>query len=65
MTKEDQEAHESGKCVGSPGCEACERFFRKNWARGCCNCDQKPTVGDSELCGPCFFGEAETIGGNW
>lgn len=30
-----------------------------------CQCGASPTVGDSGLCGPCFFGEAATMGGNW
>ena len=42
-----------------------EAEFRKNWAASCSNCDATPTVGDTGLCGPCCFGEAETIGGNW
>lgn len=37
----------------------------KNWDVKCENCDEKPTVGDLGLCGPCCFGEAETLGGNW
>jgi hypothetical protein len=39
--------------------------FRKNYDAKCINCDAKPTVGDTELCGPCCFGEAETANGNW
>ena len=42
-----------------------DKEFRKNWNVKCLNCDQRPTVGDTELCGPCCFGEAETAGGNW
>lgn len=36
-----------------------------NWDVPCQVCDELPTVGDLELCGPCCFGEAETAGGNW
>ncbi len=36
-----------------------------NWNVGCENCGNKPTVGNSKLCGPCFFGEADTADGNW
>lgn len=39
--------------------------LRKNWDKSCENCGEKPTVGKSRLCGPCFFGEADTVGGNW
>jgi hypothetical protein len=42
-----------------------EAAFRKNWTASCSNCEATPTVGDTGLCGPCCFGEAETIGGNW
>lgn len=37
----------------------------KNWRQGCTVCGSKPTVGDVGLCGPCCFGEADTVGGNW
>lgn len=40
-------------------------YAYKNWGSPCCNCGDKPTVGDTGLCGPCCFGEAETVGGNW
>ena len=36
-----------------------------NWNCECKVCGAVPTVGDTGLCGPCCFGEAETIGGNW
>lgn len=39
--------------------------LRKNWATKCDNCQQVPTVGSSGLCGPCFFGEADTANGEW
>ncbi len=38
---------------------------RKNWSYACDNCEGTPTVGDTGLCGPCCWGEAETINGNW
>lgn len=39
--------------------------FAKNYDTPCANCGQKPTVGATELCGPCCFGEAAAAGGNW
>jgi hypothetical protein len=42
-----------------------ERAFEKNWRIACLNCGERPTVGTTELCGPCCFGEAETVHGNW
>lgn len=37
----------------------------KNWDVKCMVCTGVPTVGATELCGPCCFGEADTVGGNW
>lgn len=37
----------------------------KDWETPCINCDSIPTVHPVRLCGPCCFGEADTIGGNW
>lgn len=36
-----------------------------NWEGKCEVCGQSPVVGDLGLCGPCCFGEADTIDGNW
>ena len=36
-----------------------------DWTRNCENCGATPVVGDLNLCGPCCFGEADTMGGNW
>lgn len=37
----------------------------KDWDTECECCAAKPTVHPTGLCGPCCFGEAETINGNW
>lgn len=37
----------------------------KNWEEQCLVCEALPTVHPTQLCGPCCFGEADTIGGNW
>lgn len=37
----------------------------KDHERECTNCGALPTVHPTELCGPCCFGEASTINGNW
>lgn len=39
--------------------------FARDWTRGCEVCGAKPVVNVTGLCGPCTFGEAETINGNW
>ncbi len=36
-----------------------------NWNVPCMNCEDTPTVGQTGLCGPCCFGEADTVNGNW
>lgn len=48
-----------------PDDQELDKQYRKNWKVPCEVCDQKPTVGDTKLCGPCCFGEADTLGGNW
>lgn len=36
-----------------------------DWEGKCSNCDASPIVPATGMCGPCTFGEADTIGGNW
>jgi len=36
-----------------------------DWNGTCEVCGQSPIVPATGMCGPCTFGEAETIGGNW
>ena len=36
-----------------------------DWDSPCDSCGQLPTLPLSGMCGPCTFGEAETVGGNW
>ena len=36
-----------------------------DWEGECENCGEKPIVPITGLCGPCTWGEADTIGGNW
>lgn len=36
-----------------------------DWTRKCEVCGQSPVVSCTGLCGPCTFGEAETVNGNW
>ena len=42
-----------------------EQAFEKVWDQECIVCGQSPTVRATEMCGPCTFGEADTVGGNW
>ncbi len=34
---------------------------KPNWKVECTVCGQKPTVGTTELCGPCCFGESDML----
>ena len=37
----------------------------QDWEGRCGVCGATPTVCCTGLCGPCTFGEEETVGGNW
>ena len=39
--------------------------FRPDWSMPCDNCGSSPVVPRSDLCGPCHFGEADTVLGGW
>lgn len=39
--------------------------FEADWSCECEVCGAVPVVKATGMCGPCTFGEAETIGGNW
>lgn len=39
--------------------------FEPDWSGKCDACDMSPVVPASGMCGPCTFGEANTINGNW
>ncbi len=36
-----------------------------DWGGSCLVCGCGPTVPETGMCGPCTFGEADTVGGNW
>lgn len=36
-----------------------------DWSGECIVCGESPIVPVTGMCGPCTFGEADTIGGNW
>jgi hypothetical protein len=36
-----------------------------DWMHDCAVCGASPIVPLTGLCGPCTFGEADTMGGNW
>jgi hypothetical protein len=36
-----------------------------DWDTPCSNCGSVPSMPLTGMCGPCTFGEAETLNGNW
>jgi CO dehydrogenase/acetyl-CoA synthase alpha subunit len=38
---------------------------RPDWSRKCMLCKASPIVPMTGMCGPCTFGESETVDGNW
>ena len=38
---------------------------KPDWGTKCEVCEQSPVVPITGMCGPCTFGEAATVGGNW
>lgn len=41
------------------------RDVEPDWVGTCEVCGASPIVPATGMCGPCTFGEAETVGGNW
>ena len=39
--------------------------YEPDWVKSCETCNSLPTVPVSGLCGPCHFGVADTMGGDW
>lgn len=36
-----------------------------DWSKDCSICGDSPIVPLTGMCGPCSFGDASTVGGNW
>jgi len=45
--------------------EGREPNTESDWSGKCEVCGESPIVPATGMCGPCTFGEADTIGGNW
>ena len=43
----------------------CDECMKPDWGMSCYVCGNPPVVPVTGLCGPCTWGEAETIHGNW
>ena len=55
-------AHMAGKTKEKPRLDA---DTEPDWEGKCEVCGQSPIVPVTGMCGPCTFGEADTMGGNW
>jgi hypothetical protein len=44
---------------------ATEAETKPDWSGKCEVCGSSPIVPLTGMCGPCTFGSADTIGGNW
>jgi hypothetical protein len=42
-----------------------KKDYRPDYSKKCMNCDGTPVVPSTQLCGPCHFGEADTVAGGW
>ena len=42
-----------------------KKKVRPSWSAPCENCGAAPIVPMTGLCGPCTFGEADTVAGGW
>ena len=44
---------------------ATKKQLRPSWTQKCQVCGETPIVPLTGMCGPCTFGEADTINGGW
>lgn len=57
--------HMDGQGRVDPRCPLDPNSTEPNFQYTCEVCDAIPVVPATGLCGPCTFGEADTINGNW
>ena len=50
---------------GDPDESGHDDMFEPDWTEECIVCGWKPILPLTGMCGPCTWGEAETMGGNW
>lgn len=43
----------------------CEDCYKPDWKGICENCGASPIVPVTGMCGPCTWGDSDTINGNW
>lgn len=58
MSKRRKKQQQSNQATGAKTSEPKKQ-------EGCIVCGESPVFPDTDMCGPCTFGEAATAGGNW
>lgn len=51
--------------IKQPGRTPRREEWEPDWSDKCQVCGQSPIVPLTGMCGPCTFGEADTVAGNW
>jgi hypothetical protein len=59
--KKHSKASQINKELGSDS----DKDVEPNWEGTCEVCGASPIVPITGMCGPCTWGEADTVGGNW
>jgi hypothetical protein len=62
--KRRRHAKRLGKKVDAPNDKYTDDT-RPDWSKKCEICHATPIVPVTGMCGPCTFGESETVDGNW
>lgn len=60
-----KQGYKDGKRDGRSAQRADNNDTTPDWNQECEVCGETPIVPFTGMCGPCTFGEADTIGGNW
>ena len=60
-----KQAYKDGVRDGISQQRAKSNDMTPDWTQECEVCGQTPVVPVTGMCGPCTFGEADTVGGNW
>lgn len=58
-------ANPCGKCAACIAKDYALCLHKKRTCPACQACGGTPIVPETGMCGPCTFGEAEAVGGNW
>jgi hypothetical protein len=65
----EQSPHHPGCPQGfpqpKPRASTIDPDVRADWSGACIVCGESPVLPATGMCGPCTFGEADTIDGDW